>query len=350
MDPAFEPIGRYPTPVFRAAELCTQRGELWVKNDGVTHERYGGNKVRKLEYLLGEARRRGARRILTMGAAGSHHVLATTLFAHERDLPVAAVLCPQAWSEHAEQTLRAALGFGLEAHPTRAMSTVPLALPRVARRGDYIVAPGGSNVLGTLGYMRAAEELATQVRAKELPEPDLMVVALGSGGTAAGLVVGAVRSGLRSRVLGVQVATSRAVSQAVTLGLATLAARRLELPATPRALSRRLLLDGGELGRGYSWPTQRSVAATEVARRAGLELDPTYTAKTFAKCLELVGFPGFAADARRPAVRVPRTTRPPLRVLYWHTLSAAPLTPLLREQEPAARALPSVLRRLFLQR
>lgn len=343
---AFEPIGRTPTPVFRAAELCSEHGELWVKNDGVTHERYGGNKIRKLEYLLAEARRRGARRILTTGAAGSHHVLATTLFARDRDLPVAAVLCPQAWTEHAEQTLRVGLAFGLQAHPTRAMATVPLALPRFVRRGDYVVPPGGSNVLGTLGYVRAAEELAQQVQSGELPEPDVMVVALGSGGTTAGLLAGVVRSGLGSRVLGVQVAASRPVSEALALGLATLAARRVRVAASLRALRQRLWLEGAELGRGYSWPTARSAAATEVARRAGLELDPTYTGKTFAKCLELVGFPGFAEPARGRRGGASRTSKKPLRVLYWHTLSAAPLTPLL-EQGQAPRTLPAALRSLF---
>jgi 1-aminocyclopropane-1-carboxylate deaminase/D-cysteine desulfhydrase-like pyridoxal-dependent ACC family enzyme len=342
MDPAFVPIGRYPTPVFRADELCTERAELWVKNDGVTHERYGGNKIRKLEYLLAEARRRGARRILTVGAAGSHHVLATTLFARDRDLPVAAVLCPQAWTEHAEQTLRAGLARGLEAHATRAMSTVPLALPRFVRRGDYVIPPGGSNVLGTLGYVRAAEELAAQVRSGELPEPDVIVAPLGSGGTVAGLALGVAASGLGSLVLGVQVAASRPVSEALALGLATLGARRLSLGFGARALRRRLLLDGSELGRGYSWPTERSDAASRIAAGIGLEVDPTYTAKTFAKCLELVAAPGFERGAQSCELGRPE------RVLYWHTLSAAPLAPLI-EQGRAPKALPDALAQLFLR-
>ena len=117
-------LGRYPTPVYRAEGLDLEHGELWVKDDGVTSELYGGNKVRKLELFLAEAVRRGSRRVVTVGAAGSHHVLATTVFSRQLGLKAAAVLCPQPWSEHAEQVLRAALGAGLEAHPVGSVASV----------------------------------------------------------------------------------------------------------------------------------------------------------------------------------------------------------------------------------
>ena len=83
------PLGRYPTPIRRCSP------QLWVKDDGATATLYGGNKVRKLEYLLAAARARGARRIVTVGAGGSHHVLATTLYARTIGIATAAVLFPQ---------------------------------------------------------------------------------------------------------------------------------------------------------------------------------------------------------------------------------------------------------------
>src|SRR5688572_11236327 len=98
-------IGRYPTPVFLAEALSDRTVELWVKNDGKSADLYGGNKVRKLELLLADARAKGARRIVTAGAAGSHHVLATSIYAKRLGLPTVAVLCPQPYNEHSESML-----------------------------------------------------------------------------------------------------------------------------------------------------------------------------------------------------------------------------------------------------
>ena len=147
-----------PTPVRRLDALCQAGVEIWVKDDGVSHPDYGGNKIRKLEWLLSEAERRGARRIVTSGAAGSHHVLATTLFAERAGIAVAAVICPQPRTPHAISMLRATVGTGAELHAVGSMAGVPLGTLRVLRRGDYLIPPGGSNVLGTLGYLRAVAE------------------------------------------------------------------------------------------------------------------------------------------------------------------------------------------------
>lgn len=332
-------LGEYPTPVTRAAALDGARGTLTIKNDGLTSKRYGGNKVRKLEYLLAEAERRGARRVVTVGALGSHHVLATTVFARARGLRVAAVLCPQPWTAHAEETLATGLALGLEVKTAPSMTAVPLVVPTLLCPGDFFVPAGGSSALGALGYVDAMRELDEQIRAGELAEPDVIVAALGSGGTVAGLLVGAARYRPGVRVLGVDVAVSRPVSAAMVAALALGAARRRGSTGGARALLGRLSLTGDELGRGYGWRTSDGDAATLVAERVGLRLDPTYTAKTFAKCLKLVGSPGFA-----PAGGQPSRDRP-LRVLYWHTLSATALAP-LRGDAPAT--VPERLRRHFL--
>ncbi len=346
--PPPERIGRYPTPVFRADALCTEDAELWIKNDGLLNDAYGGNKVRKLEFVLADALAKGARRIITMGAFGSHHVLATTLFARQRALAIAAVLCPQPWTEHAEETLRAGLGLGLEVRTAGSMARVPLHVPLLLRRGDYLVPAGASSALGTLGYLRAVHELVEQIRAGELPEPDVIVAPLGSGGTVAGLVAGVVREGLGSQVLGVQVAVGRLASESIVLALAWQALRLEHAAAGPVRLARRLLLDGTHLGRGYGWPIPAGERASELASQAGVQLDPTYTAKTFVKSLELVGHPEFAGPHRRAPGQTRRTPGQPFRVLYWHTLSSAPLEPLL-SQGPASSELPASLRGLFLR-
>ena len=152
-----------------------------------------------------EARRHDARSILTFGAAGSHHVLTTALFAAAQGLSTGAILVPQRATPHVVDTLRAAIAGGVEVHPASGFAGVPYVFARARRRGDYIVPPGASNPLGTLGYVQAMLELALQLRTGECPEPDLIVVPVGSGGTAAGLLAGAVLAGLKSRVLGVAV-------------------------------------------------------------------------------------------------------------------------------------------------
>lgn len=331
-------LGVYPTPVYRVDALSSERAELWVKDDGRVNAEYGGNKVRKLELVLPRALERSARRVVTLGAAGSHHVLATALFAKKVGLPVAAVLCPQPWTEHAEQTLAASIALGVDPHPVGSMAATAPRAASILRPGDYFLPPGGSNVTGTLGYVHAVTELVDQIRAGLLPEPDRIVAALGSGGTVAGLLAGVLREGLASRVVGVDVAVSTPVARGLALGLAALATRRDRGSAGPVRLSRQLEVDGSYLGPGYAHPTTEGAHATRVAAELGLELDPTYTAKTFAKVLELVGRP----PPGRAAVPPPERARP-LRVLYWHTLSAAPLGPLYAGAAPLPRRLAELL-------
>jgi len=292
-----------------------------VKDDGDTAALYGGNKVRKLEYVLAAARARGARRIVTFGAGGSHHVLATTLYARSVGLATAAVLWPQPWTAHAEDTLRAALAAGLE---PLAVGSRAAALPGVVRilaRGDHLVPPGGSSRVGARGYLAAARELATQIRAGEAPEPDTVVVPLGSGGTAAGILAGVIREGLRSRVVAVDVAIGSAVAAPLVLYLARSLGGRLT------QLKRRLDVERRYLGAGYGHPTDAGGRATAEARAVGLTLDPTYTAKTFAAALD-------------------RVRQSPGVVLYWHTLSARPLEPLLAGAPALPAALASLLPRV----
>lgn len=324
-------LGHYPTPVFRADALCTEEAELWVKNDGVSAEPYGGNKVRKLELILAEALRRGARRIVTTGAGGSHHVLATAVYAKRFGIPVVAVLCPQPFTAHAAQMLRASLAAGIEPLAVRSMTEVPLGMARVLRRGDYLVPAGGSSVLGTLGYVRAMKELVEQIRTAVLPEPDVIIAPLGSGGTVAGILAGALREGLRARVVGVNVAVSPRLARVMVLALARSATRKDGGGAGLSRLARALEVDSRHIGGGYGHPTSEGERAELRAGQLGLRLDATYTAKTFARALEEV------------ARAVPATERP-RRVLYWHTLNAAPMAPLL---ESAADAVPRELARLL---
>jgi 1-aminocyclopropane-1-carboxylate deaminase/D-cysteine desulfhydrase-like pyridoxal-dependent ACC family enzyme len=327
------PLGTYPTPVQELTQASRGRCAIWVKRDDLTGVLYGGNKVRKLEYLLADARARGATRLVTIGAVGSHHVLATTLYGTRAGFSVEAALLPQPRSDHTAEVVRAGLGHGLRAMPAWGYGGVALrVLPRVIGRGAYFVAVGGSSAVGSLGYVAAARELAGQIRAGEMPEPDVIVAALGSGGTVAGIAAGLELEGIRSQVVGVIVAEPPWLISFTTRRLARASLRLAGSGHRGERgwLDRRLAIDRRWLGAGYGHATEAGARATEEAARFGLTLDPTYTAKTFAAALE--------------RVNALRDSPSPKTVLYWHTLSSSPIAPLLEGAPEESGIEPAILR------
>jgi 1-aminocyclopropane-1-carboxylate deaminase/D-cysteine desulfhydrase-like pyridoxal-dependent ACC family enzyme len=316
-----------PTPIERLA-IDGLYSELWLKQDGLTHDVYGGNKARKAAVLLEHAAQVGARRVLTFGAAGSHHVLAMTLLARNFGLKVAAVLLPQPATDHAKAVLARSLEAGLEAYPARSLLSASWTTARAYQRGDYVIPPGGSNARGAQAHAHAIFELEAQIDARLMPAPDWIVVALGSGGTAAGLLAGLARSRLNTRLLAVSVVTNPLAAAQVRF-LAHRTLRLLPDRKPDDAWQQRLVVDANQVGRGYGWATPSGDRASEVAARVGLSLDPTYTAKAFASALDL-------------ARGEHRSIAGPARVLYWHTLSVA------SGGSAANSALPPELDRLFI--
>jgi 1-aminocyclopropane-1-carboxylate deaminase/D-cysteine desulfhydrase-like pyridoxal-dependent ACC family enzyme len=309
-------LGSYPTPVQKLDSFSAPAAELWVKRDDLSGVAYGGNKVRKLEHILELARHRGASRIMTIGAVGSNHVLATTIYARRAGLRVAAILLPQPRTEHVISNLRAAIAAGLEAYPAASASRVPFALLGHMRPGDIFVAPGGSSVAASTGYVDAIRELNVQICRGQLPMPDALVLALGSAGTAAGVLAGIVELRLPIKVVGVRVVSPVLMGKFRTLILARSVASNCGIDASWSDLADAFELQAGYLGTGYGHRTEKGDRATQAAVAYGLQLDPTYTAKTFAAALDLVHGGKYK------------------RVLYWHTLSSAPLCSLLEAATP----------------
>ncbi len=296
-----------PTPVRQLVR--TAGSDLWLKDDGLVSPLYGGNKVRKLEAVLPHILRRRASRILTLGAAGSHHVLATALFARRYSVPTHALLLPQPWSAHAEATLRATVATCERVEAATSAAAIPRWLLN-CRRGDYVLAPGASTHLGALGVARGVSELRAQIEAHELPEPDLIVTPLGSGGTAAGLLAGALLQNLKCRIVAVQVTRAPGLRWLV-LRLARAALRAAGFDASWSTLGARLVTTRRYCGSSYGARTEAGEAATRRSSELGLQLDVTYTAKAFAAALDATA--GCLLE-----------TAPVDNVLYWHTLSAQP--------------------------
>ncbi|WP_320671937.1 1-aminocyclopropane-1-carboxylate deaminase/D-cysteine desulfhydrase [Patulibacter defluvii] len=295
-------LGERPSPVRRLTALEDGPGpELWLKDDGAFGDGgWGGNKVRKLEWLLPDARRRGRRTILTFGGLGTNWGLATALYARDQGLRTALVLVDQPIDDHVRAQLGRLERSGATLHRVRDKRGVLLRLPALLARHagggrpPYLLPPGGSSPVGALGYVDAAFELAAQVAAGALPEPAHLVTAVGSGGTAAGLVVGLRAAGLRTRVVGVVVNDQLRLDERAVLGLArrtaTLLRRRgADLDPDPDPVADDgLLLVREWLGDGYGHATAEGDRAVRLAgEREGLALDPVYTGKALAALLDM---------------------------------------------------------------
>lgn len=275
----FVSLGDFPTPVEAAGE------GLWVKREDLASQTYGGNKVRKLEWLLPAAR---GRSVLTIGATGSHHLVACGVHGARLGVKTHAVRIPQPLTEHVlEQKAR------IERHCHRVWEAggevgAVLAAARAWRAaraedgvGPMVMWAGGSTPLGTLGHVDTGLELALQVASGELPEPDAVFVAMGSGGTAAGLLVGLAASGLKSRVVGVRVAQWPWSSREVVLWLARRAAELLaEAGLVVDVPEERLVVDHSAYGGGYGVATEEGEAL--MGEPWSFPVEPTYTAKALA--------------------------------------------------------------------
>lgn len=334
-----------PTPV-RCLE-SDDRGELWLKDDARVCTIYGGNKPRKLQRLLTAAQERGARRLVTVGAIGSHHVLATGLLGKSLGLPTIAIALARPYSPHAEQATKETLEAGVELVALGSARDLVSAARRLLQRGDYWIPPGGSSGLGALGYLDAARELKQQIDAGELPKPDAIVVALGSGGTAAGLLAGIASLSLDIDLVAVSVLHFPFARQAV-LALARSAIQHQALRVDPGSLDR-LTIDSRWVGKGYGHATAAGELAMRTASSLGLSLEGTYTAKAFACALALLRGPEdrgnvapLAASRRRDSWLLPNLSEG-RRILFWSTFSGVPIaTPIDR-----TTTLPPALRRLF---
>lgn len=311
------PLGQFPTPVSELKELAEELrlGELWLKDDGPSGAIYGGNKVRKLEFLLARVRERKATRIVTTGAFGSHHCVATAAYGQQLGLEVILYLYPQPLNAHVLDNLRLDSHFGARMIRLSHISLLPFkaalgAIRRGQHRGkEEIIPPGGSDPLGAVGYVEGGLELARQIKHGQAPEPDTIFVAAGTSGTAAGLTWGLRLGGLETPVVAVQVVDSIVCNRFILNGLARLTARFLRsrgLQQIPDKAPPGLIFQGGFLGQGYGYPTSESEQALAVARAGGLPLDPTYTAKAFA------GMLGFIREHQLQAKRH----------LFWNTISS----------------------------
>lgn len=327
---------RRPTPVESLELAGFARRELFVKRDDLSCRLYGGNKPRKLEFLIGHALERGARRLVTVGGLGSHHGLATTILGRAAGLSTTLVLIDQPLTPEVRETLRLDAAWGAEVCYGRNLRGAGLrlagALARSRARGErpYLVWVGGRSPRGNLGFVSAALELAEQVRAGLLPAPAEIAVAVGSGGSYAGLVVGLKLAGLAARVRGVLATdvlapTPRSLVRSARATLRLLRRLSPRVPALPIG-PEDFPLDRAHVGPGYGVATGEAREALAAAAECGLTLDTTYTAKCLAALI----------------ARQARGELPDGPVLFWNTFGAVAAAP--PPAAPGIEQLPASLR------
>jgi D-cysteine desulfhydrase len=203
-------LGDFPTPVRKLERLGFDN--LWIKNDGLSSAVYGGNKIRKLEFILAAAKSRNVGRVITFGGIGTNHGLATTIFCKRLGLSCTLLLFEQPVTRHVKNNMLLFKKYGADLVFYKSLFSAALAYHTIWRirhpKACFLFA-GGSNPLGTIGFVNAAFELKSQITAGDLPEPAVIFCPAGSNGTLAGLSLGVSLAGLRSRVVGVLVSVAR---------------------------------------------------------------------------------------------------------------------------------------------
>ena len=291
-------LGHLPTPLHALPRLSDKLGgpQVFVKRDDQTGLAMGGNKTRKLEFLVADALAQGADTLVTCGAVQSNHCRLTLAAAAKEGLKCRLVLeerVPNSYNPDATGNNFLFRLLGVEA-VTVVKSGVDLAaeMQKVADevaalgRRAYVIPGGGSNPIGALGYVSCAEEILAQTHELGL-RLDQIVCASGSTGTHAGLICGLVGNNSQIPLTGINVRRTRQEQEPNVHKLAQETAALLGIPGgIPREAITAL---GDWVGPGYSLPTPEMVEAVRLlAQVEGILLDPVYTGKAMAGLIALV--------------------------------------------------------------
>ena len=314
-------LGFFPTPLYRLDALSEELGvDLWIKRDDFTGSNlFGGNKTRKLEFLIGKAAEEGAECVFTYGATQSNHAMQTAWAAAKNGLKpilyLAAVVPPDPDDFKANLLLDGI--FGAEIHVVdleegesfadaerRSFKMGKDHIARLAEAGvkSYDIPMGGANVYGSIGYVNAMVELAQQMNEAGI-RFDHMYHSTGSGGTMAGLTAGKAFLGLDMQIHSI---TAMEVDERYAERAAKLANGALELIGAETAVSEGdFTIDENHYGPGYECPSEEATEAIKLlARKEGVLVDPVYSGKAFA---------GLVSDVRNG--RIPAGSS----VLFLHT-------------------------------
>lgn len=311
-------LAHLPTPLEPMPRLSKELScDIWIKRDDCTGLSTGGNKTRKLEFLMAEAEAAGADMVLTQGAVQSNHARQTAAAAARLGMDCHILLEDRAGYDAANYRgngnvlLDRLHGAGIEMFPGGHDMAAALAQAaethRQAGRKVYAIPGGGSNATGALGYVNCALELVAQANDRGL-RMDRIILATGSSGTQAGLVCGlsAINAGIP--VLGIGTRAPRPKQEQMVFDLACAVAEKLGCPGIVARDA--VCANSDYVGEGYGLPTEGGIEAIEMfASLEGILLDPVYSAKGAAGLVDMARRGMFAGE----------------RVVFLHTGGAAGL-------------------------
>jgi L-cysteate sulfo-lyase len=300
-------LAHLPTPLEPMERLSAHLDgpRLWIKRDDCTGLSGGGNKTRKLEFLMGDALKKGADTVITQGATQSNHARQTAAAAAKLGLACHILLEDRTGFDNKDYTLNGNVlidrlhGASISKRSSGAdmnaeMDTLAADLRDRGRR-PYVVPGGGSNPTGALGYANCALELVNQANEMGL-EIDHIVQATGSAGTQAGFVAGLCAIHAQIQVLGISVRAPKLKQEESVFALACATAKHLGAPDIVRR--EHILANSDYVGQGYGLPTESMVEAVRlVAELEGILLDPVYTGKGMAGLIALVRARQFEKDS-----------------------------------------------------
>lgn len=289
-------LSHSPTPLEKLPRLSTYLGcNIWVKRDDCTGLAGGGNKTRKLEFLIADALQKGADTVITVGGLQSNHARQTAAAAAKLGLKCELVLedvagVPQKDYYNNGNLLLDRL-YGAKIHRVDAQQNSELVLTQIMTnlvahgKKPYLIPLGGSNALGCLGYVQCAEEIISQSNALNLSF-DQVVLASGSAGTQAGVLAGLITLQQDIPVLGICVSRSGLAQQIQVEKLLKQTLTLLNLDVSCSA--NKVFANGDYYGEGYGISTSDMIHAVRlVAQLEGLLLDPVYTGKAMAGLIDL---------------------------------------------------------------
>ena len=291
-------MAHLPTPLERLDRLTAELGgpEIWIKRDDCTGLSTGGNKTRKLEFLMAEAELQGADLVMTQGATQSNHARQTAAFAAKLGMGCHLLLEDRTGSDnanynnngnvlldhmHGATTERRGPGLDMNAEMEAVADKF-----RAEGRNVYTIPGGGSNPTGALGYVNCAFEMLAQFNDRAL-KVDHIVHATGSAGTQAGLITGLKAMNANIPLLGIGVRAPRAKQEENVYNLALATAEKLGCPGVVNRED--VVANTDYVGEGYGIPTEGGIEAIKMfAELEAILLDPVYSAKGAAGFIDLI--------------------------------------------------------------
>ena len=341
-----------PSNVDRLTELENylklNDGEIYIKRDDKDHRIYGGNKLRKFEFIFGEALKKKKKGIITLGGIGTNHGAACAIVAKELDLKCELFLSLQPVTWHVQRSLLLYHYFGAKLHFTRwfELGVLKSLLFRMFHPKYYLMSVGGSPLLrfgthlGTIGFVNAIFELKNQIDEGILPEPDIIFVAAGSTGTAAGLTAGCKLLGLKTKVYPVNVSRDIVVNPKKLIRIANksikyLRKRDKSIPDI-QVKNNDFNMIKGYLGSSYGVKTVKGQKAVDLVyeldgKKLGFKLETTYTGKTMAAMLDFLE----------------KKENKSKKILFWNTYNSNDLDTYLRETKFDYEKLPKKFHKYF---